>query len=301
MYFDMNDLSPLISAIANDRVSGASEILQRAIDVLRESLSRDPDERLHIARALCRAQPAMASIWNAALAALTDKARFEHFVERVERAPSALTRFTKQVFSEPDSTHRRPDRPLSLVTISSSTSVRRALEGLANTTPLHVACAEGRPALEGRRMAAALAQAGIAVTMFTDAAISEALDQADAVVVGADAVAPRWFTNKVGTRMLAAAAALVGVPVYVIASRDKFCAPTLAPYVMSREGGAREIWDAPPTGVVVRNPYFERVPLDLVLAFVADGGIMPANDVAEFCVSLASSTREEVVKQLAMF
>ena len=66
----------------------------------------------------------------------------------------------------------------------------------------------------------------------------------------------------------------------------------LAPYVMPREGGAREIWDAPPPGVVVRNPYFERVPLDLVLAFVADGGIMPANDVAEsLCIAGVECTR----------
>src|SRR5436190_1738139 len=79
-----------------------------------------------------------------------------------------------------------------------------------------------RPALEGRRLASRLAAAGIAVTYFSDAAISQALGGADAVVFGADAVAPEWFLNKSGTRMLAAAAGQQGLPVHVIATRDKF-------------------------------------------------------------------------------
>jgi translation initiation factor 2B subunit (eIF-2B alpha/beta/delta family) len=301
--WNMTDLPPLISDIAQDRVSGATEIAQRAIEVLRRVMSQPAAERLEVSRAICHAQPAMASLWNAALAAANDEgqpARFERFMHRVQRAPSALTRFACQLFTERDAAGAAVNtEPLSLVTLSSSASVRRAFEALAHKRAVRVACAEGRPALEGRRMAETLAEGGIAVTLFSDAAIAEAVHDATAVVFGADAVASDWFMNKVGTRMLAAAASMAGVPVYVIASADKFCAPALSPCIRPRDGGADEIWDAPPARVVLRNPYFERVPLELVVAVITDGGIMPAADVPAFCASLGSSAPIELVRQLA--
>src|SRR6185503_878188 len=103
-----------------------------------------------------------------------------------------------------------------------------------------VSCSESRPALEGRRLASELVAAGIPVTYFSDAAIATALGPpdfaaahargggADVVLVGADAIAATWFLNKTGTRMLAAAATQQGVPVYVVASRDKFAGRELA-------------------------------------------------------------------------
>ena len=299
----MDDLESLISGIAQDRESGATAILDRAIEVLRRVISKPAAVRLEAAGALCRAQPGMAPLWNAAVAAVRDEgqpARFERFVQRAQRAPSGLVRFTRQQFAEPDPPSRaRKTGPLSLVTLSNSTSVRQALEGLASTRALRVACAEGCPALEGRGMAATLAQADIAVTFFSDAAIGQAVEAADAVVVGADAIASEWLMNKVGTRMLAATAMSVGVPVYVIASGDKFCAPALSPFILARDGPAHEIWDAPPLNVTVRNPYFERVPLEMIVAVITDGGIMPAADVPGYCLSLESATPVELVRQLA--
>jgi translation initiation factor 2B subunit (eIF-2B alpha/beta/delta family) len=290
----MDDLALAISKIASDRESGASEILERAIDVLRRVMSRPTSIRLEVARALCRAQPGMAPIWNAALAATGDEGqptRFERFVQRTERAPAALSRVTCELFVGSD--------PLSLVTLSSSASVRRAVRALVGQVSVRVACAEGRPALEGRQLAGALSEGGVAVTFFSDAGIGEALNGADDVIVGADAVASDWVINKVGTRMLAAAAALVGVPVYVIASRDKFCAPALAPFIAPRDGASGEIWDAPPPGVLVRNPYFERVPMNLVTAIITDGGVMPEPSVKAFCESLAPDAPAALVEQLA--
>lgn len=245
----------------------------------------------------------MAPIWNAALAALMDDeqpGRFEGFVQRVERAPAALTRVTCEVFSDPNQ-HAHATNPgdLSLVTLSYSASVRQALETLAGIGSLRVACAEGRPALEGRRMATALVQAGASVTFFSDASIAEALQSAGAVVVGADAVAPDWIMNKVGTRMLAAAASLVGVPCYAIATRDKCCPPALARAIVPRDGTPAEIWEAAPAGIVVRNPYLERVPLDLITGIITDGGLMPAANVAGFCTSLETPRLLEAINQLA--
>src|SRR4030095_8787821 len=123
------------------------------------------------------------------------------FAERVRRAPHAIARYAASHFAEDVS-----ERPLHLVSISCSGSVVVALKAIRAARTVRVSCSESRPALEGRRLAAELVAAGIPVTYFSDAAIGHALGSADAVLVGADAIAATWFLNKTGTRMLAAAA-----------------------------------------------------------------------------------------------
>jgi translation initiation factor 2B subunit (eIF-2B alpha/beta/delta family) len=95
--------------------------------------------------------------------------------------------------------------------------------------------------------------------------------RADAVLVGADAVAEEWFVNKCGTGLLAAAASFHGVPVYVLAGREKLVAD--AARLELRSGPAVEVWESPPAAVEVRNPYFERVSARLATAFVSDAGV----------------------------
>jgi translation initiation factor 2B subunit (eIF-2B alpha/beta/delta family) len=275
------ELEKRIALLASDRESGASEIVDDAVSILRSAL-RSGDPVLAVARAVCRAQPSMAPVWNAAIAALgsaEDSGRFDRFVERVSRAPEALLRFAVECFETGGSKRA----PLRVVTVSFSRTVAMVMERLAQSRRLRVSCSESRPALEGRTLAARLVSAGVAVTCFADAALGHALGGADAVVVGADAVAPEWFLNKSGTRMLAAAAAQQGVPVYVLASRDKFVNHAVAGRLVIREGGASEIWEAPPPGVIVRNPYFEPTPLDLVTSVISDAGILGAGMVPDVC------------------
>jgi translation initiation factor 2B subunit (eIF-2B alpha/beta/delta family) len=173
-----------------------------------------------------------------------------------------------------------------IVTLSASGSVTRLLEALRSRGPLRVSCSEGRPALEGRRLAERLAALGVEVTFLTDAALAAALDGANAVLVGADAVGPRHFVNKTGTRMLLSAAGVAGVPVYVAATRDKFVMPALWPRLTIRHEPPAEVWDAPPAGVLVRNPYFETVPLDLTTGVISDVGVLGSDMVREVCASL---------------
>jgi translation initiation factor 2B subunit (eIF-2B alpha/beta/delta family) len=226
----------------------------------------------------------MASVWNAALEAIAsegDPVRFERFAQRVARGPDTLARFARQCFS----VDAGPS-PLRLVTISSSRSVLTVVNAIRPVRDVRVLCSESRPALEGRALAARLASQGIPVTCFSDAAIGHALPGADAVLVGADAIGPEWFLNKSGTRMLAAAAQQHGIPVYVAATRDKFVSQSVGAHLVIREGAAAEIWDAPPAGVEVRNPYFESTPLDLVTMIISDVGLLGAGMVPDLCKSI---------------
>ena len=274
------ELARRIARIASDRESGASEILDEVVGVLRDALATGAPIT-PVARAMCRAQPSMAPVWNAALAAVAAPhapERFERFSHLVARAPAALTRVAVNFLASDIGAE-----PLRLVTLSFSRTVALVLEALARTQAIHVACSEGRPALEGRRLASRLATAGIPVTYFGDAAIAHALPSADALLVGADAVAPQWFLNKSGTRMLAAAAAQQGIPLYLVATRDKFVSDPVAARIVVREGAPAELWEEPPTGVTVRNPYFEPTPLDLAASVITDIGVLGAAMVPDVC------------------
>ena len=265
-----------------DATSGASELLPHAIDILRGASSFSPDAALDVARAVGRAQPSMASLWNAALAALRDRrapGTLDRFDRRRRRAADALVRCALDELLLPLS------GPRHIVTISFSGSVLACLRAMARRVPLRVSCAEGRPGLEGRRMARALAEAGIPVEFWSDAALAAALRQEGegetVVLVGADAVTPGWVLNKTGTSMLAAAAAQHGVPVYVAAARDKFMDARAARLLRIVDHDPREVWDEAPPGVAVRNAWFERVPRGLVTGVVTDAGTLSPDMLEE--------------------
>ena len=123
-----------------------------------------------------------------------------------------------------------------VVTLSLSSSVLRALcsapaDPDAPAKPrLRVTVCESRPLREGVTTAARCAEAGHTVELITDAAAGVHLDalagnSAALVLVGADAITPSGgVINKVGTRLLALAAADARVPLYVIATTDKVAA-----------------------------------------------------------------------------
>lgn len=287
-------LNTRIALLASDRESGASEILDEVLAIFREALAANVP-LTPIARAICRAQPTMGSLWNLAFEALApDRVpeRLDAFARRVARGSEALTRFGTELFLTDT------ERPLRLVTISFSRSVATLIEAIAARRDVRVSCSESRPALEGRRLASRLASAGIAVTCFSDAAIGQALGVADAVIVGADAVAPEWFLNKSGTRMVAAAAGQQGVPVHVVATRDKFVGHAVGARLAIREGRVAEIWEAPPAGVTVRNPYFEPTPLELVSSLITDIGVIGAAVAAEVCEAVSRDQPPDLIERL---
>lgn len=274
------ELAKRIAALASDRDSGASQLLADAVAILREGL-REGSVR-EVADAIVQAQPSMAPMWNAAHAAL--QGDLERFAQRAARAPQAITRFAADTLSIGPAA----GAPLRIVTLSYSATVAQVLETIASSRPLHVACTESRPALEGRRLAAHLASIGVRVAVFADAAIGHALDACDAVVVGADAVAADWFLNKSGTRMLAADAARQGVPTYVLAGREKFVGASTAARLEALDAGGASVWAEAPAGVEVHNPLFERTPLELVAGVITDFGVLGADAVADVCASISS-------------
>jgi translation initiation factor 2B subunit (eIF-2B alpha/beta/delta family) len=267
-----------VEAIRADASSGSTDIVLRAADLLLELLgdTGDSGELNELARACAEAQPTMAGLLalEAVVREASDPAasiaRFQH---QVRRAPAAIARHAADVLllAAGRPSDRRP--ALRLVTCSSSRAVEAVFEAVGRDATLTVCCAESRPKQEGVDLAGRLAAGGLRVALFSDAGISAAVPGSDGVLVGADAVGPDFFINKVGTAAICALASSQGVPVYVVASREKFLSAADAARLSLVEGAPGLILQSAPVGVAVRNPYFERIPLGLVSLIVSDSGV----------------------------
>lgn len=110
-----------------------------------------------------------------------------------------------------------------LLTISRSSTVLLSLLALPRSArPLEVMALESLPGGEGRTLARELRRAGIPSRVVPDRSATVAVGTADAVLVGADEIAPDGsVVHKVGTRALALAARREGVPFIVLAGASK--------------------------------------------------------------------------------
>ena len=266
-----------IRRIAGDSRSSATELLGRGLQLLRAAADAGGDGLPEVANELVRAQPAMAGLRTAAALALgapDPAAAIDEFAARVERAPAQIARHAADVIAL-----RTNTGPLHLVTCSKSRPVEETIRLAAREHELLVSCAESRPAKEGRDLARALADAGIQVDLYSDAAIATVLSGADGLLVGADALSSTSFINKVGTSGLCALAAALGTPAYVLAGREKILPDDVFAALTLRPGSPHEIWRDPGAGVHVRNPYFEPIPLSFISAVVTEVGVLQSAEI----------------------
>jgi translation initiation factor 2B subunit (eIF-2B alpha/beta/delta family) len=262
-----------ISDIAEDRVSGATALVLRAIRVLKAA-ARERALLQEVADALCQAQPSMAGFRTAA--ALANAAPDAGMVldtlsTRVRRAPAAIARLAAPVVALRAPTSNR----LTIVTCSRSESVERTLEALNGLEPVLVRCSESWPGREGAALAEALATKGLQVELYSDAGIGCALAGAHALVVGADALAGTAFINKVGTAALCALARALGISVYVLAGSEKIL-PERVFQTLPLRDVTDELDDSP---YVRRTPLFERIPAGLVSHVVTDRAVTVIDDI----------------------
>ncbi|MEL6712833.1 MAG: hypothetical protein AAFP86_03625 [Planctomycetota bacterium] len=161
-----------------------------------------------------------------------------------------------------------------------SETVARGLE-LARARGLEPAAivSEGGAALGGRRLARRLSAGGMDVSFVYDAALVSALERADRVWIGSDAIGAHAFVARMGTRALVERASQLGVDVAVLATSDKFtpeARPSLPRWAADEPW---HLWEGAPAAVSVESQAFELVPLDLVRVFATERGSWSAADV----------------------
>jgi translation initiation factor eIF-2B subunit delta len=271
--------------LARDHQSGsvvlalrASAILATFAPALRNIRSGQgclAEARLELARRVAAAQPSMAAVWNVSNRWLLAVERGEPPAGTARRIARELRR--AQIAAARHAAALIPDGSV-VATYSASSTVLAALRlARKQGRRFRVMCSESRPLVEGRSFAAHLAGANIPVEFLTDAAllseISSEAPRADLVLVGCDAVEAASFVNKTGTAALAALARRSRVPFHVAADSFKLLPAQAAKWFRVREESPVEVWPAATRGVLVRNSYFERIPLRLCSTVILETGL----------------------------
>ena len=278
-----------IERIVNDREHGSRWLVREAMMLLRDLTSDTgvaEDEAMRDVREagqrLAQARPAMAAlagavrrIVNAAggLRGMAEEA--SRLLTNYEHATEHMAVFARGVLTGTVMTHSMSGTVLDVLV-----ECKERLE--------RVIVLEGRPRYEGRALAEALAQQGMAVTLITDAQADIFLAHCSAVVVGADTIfANGDVLNKAGTALLAWAAQGHAVAFYVLSETLK-----ISPHIWAGNEGqleekeAEEVMDTPPTGVTVRNFYFDHTPAYLVTRIITEQGMMGPLEVQQIADAL---------------
>lgn len=284
------DLDALVAPLRSDVLSGATVIAGRAASTIRRvtapGIDASGDELRELAEALVLrildAQPAMAplvALGRTTLVAADGAGDDPDAVRSAIR--TAIDDFEARLEASGREVATRAasllDGARRVLTLSASSTVQRALEEGCAGGGCRVVCLEGRPVLEGRRLASRLAAAGIRTTLAVDAAAGALLPGCDLAVVGADSIGDRGVANKVGTRLVALAAREHDVPVYVLADGTKLLPPGF-PQPTDDERPPDEVWDEPGR-VRIWNRYFETTPLSRFAGVVLEDGVLDPGDV----------------------
>lgn len=284
-----------VKALVYDHASGSREIAERALHLVQRMLLQSRAEEAaslvdDVATTgvhLVRAHPDMPQVFHA----------FNRLVlagEAAERAPGApladvrlallqavgqtLQSFDQRLAKIADAAMELvPNGGLVVTTSRSSTVEATLLAARRADRHFDVVVPESRPMLEGRTLARTLSEHGVPVRLIVDALAPEAVEGADVLLAGADALAPSGFVNKIGTRVLARCAKDADVPTWVVAEGDKAWVNAVDPRTAlhaNKTYEPREVWDQAPMGVEVVNRYFEFVPYDAVNGLVTEHGKM---------------------------
>lgn len=136
----------------------------------------------------------------------------------------------------------------------------------------HLVLSEGGPDVGGRRMARRLAPTGMRVSLCYDAALLDAVADADRVWVGTEAIGVEGFLGRRGTRSLLAHARQLEVPSAVVATSDKLTPAGELQLPRWSEEDRWLLWENAPEGVEVQSQAYEIVDLDTPDAFATEVG-----------------------------
>lgn len=270
-------LEELVREIAEDRASGAAQLTLKAANAFLKLLDEEKPTMKSVkklVKLLSEARPSMPSVANMAyrVSQIIDEQVSEGMDLR-EAIKSAVSSAIKEYQTRISSVIKNASQTLreyaAILTHSYSSTVAAALE-LCGRVRVYVT--ESRPGLEGRKLAERLARLGLEVVLIVDSAASHVIDRGDveAVVVGCDAILDDCsIVNKIGTKMIALAAAESETPFIVVTDLWK----TALQGVSLEEHPPEEVYDEKIPNLSSLNPYFEIVPPRLITYFITDEGV----------------------------
>jgi len=271
-------------------MKGAEALCLFADQTTAQDLSQFLSELLTVGKGMIRAQPSMGPLFNLVNSVLSSLDTADDVSEGKRIVKAAARTFAADLGMRGE---RIALEALTLISDGatimthsrSSTVLRALLLAKERGRNFGVLCTESRPICEGRELATQLAQQGIDVTLFTDAAMAHFVSQIDLAMVGADSLSSQGVVNKMGTHALALVAKAHGVPFYALCGTEKFL-PSDYPRMEIELKDPREVWEDSPKGVTVLNYYFDLTPLECVSGLVTEKGLLQHAEVLKMLSQL---------------
>ena len=274
-----------------DKTSGASELVEIALDIIKTMLEtiKDPqleikNEFLEISRELLNVRPSMAPIINTIGYFLHDLdsytkeellTRYDSFYQKREQRRSDLISSFKLFLEKYKKDH------LNLMLISYSTTVINCIKH-SNSKNFTFYVLEARPLLEGRRTAENLSE-DYETHLITDSSMGKFIESVDIVLFGIDSILRDGsIINKIGSHPLACLAFNNNKEVFAVGDSYK--------YNLKSHYGQEIIVEDKPTYEVyskrikkkllhVHNYYFDTTPSKYINGIISDLGVL---EIPEF-------------------
>ena len=221
----------MIHDLKTDKTSGASELIEFALEILEDYLHTVKDPNMDIkevifelSKELFSVRPSMAPIINTIGYFIHDLEFFskQTLLEKFKTFPAKRLRIDKALTSSFHSfLDRFEGKKLNVMLISYSTTIIKHLkENIKNDFTFYVL--ESRPLLEGRRTAEILSS-NFETHLITDSAMGKFIKKIDIVLLGIDSVLRDGsIVNKIGSYPLACIAVANNKDVYAVGDSFKY-------------------------------------------------------------------------------
>ncbi len=233
-----------------DRILGAAEIEEKVMNYILKQ-----DDIFSAALHILEAYPSMGSVWNIVNNIFLYGGDKKEMISRQESIEKLVENASSLISDG-----------ATIATYSRSSTVVRILKRWAERE-IRTICSEGRPMMEGRKLAGELGSM-VDLTLLIDAALLSMIEEVDAILIGADAITEGGIVNKVGTYALSVVAKEKNVPIWVASTLSK-----TFPFVFIKEESGKEIWKDFPSSIRIKNVYFDFTPSDMISLFITEEGV----------------------------
>jgi ribose 1,5-bisphosphate isomerase len=294
-----DEIEAQIEGISNNTTDGASELARQAILVMKaatETSEADNTrdfllEQKEVGKRLIAARRTMASIPNIITRYLREIIK-EDRKDNLEATKHQAVSLAEEMYRNSmnavskiiGSTAELIENRDVILTHSYSSTVVAAIKAISGLKKgIKVIVTKSGTGRYGERMARELAEAEIPVMYIDDTTVGLYIPGVNKVLVGADRItADGKLVNGVGTYIIAAAAKMNNIPVYVLCETLKFDFAIRSSKVDLEERGNTGLIEEGvlPPDVKISNPTFDITPLDLVTAIVSENGVVTDDKLA---------------------
>ncbi|MEM2111765.1 MAG: S-methyl-5-thioribose-1-phosphate isomerase [Candidatus Bathyarchaeia archaeon] len=294
----MESVCETAEKVRNFEVRGARNIAIAAIKAIdslaRQTKARNKSEFLHelfeakqILFATRETEPLMRNVIRFIISQVTQSE--EKTVKNLARITTSVSRQflidledSKEKIAEIGA-KRIPNNSVILTHCHSSTVTYLLKTAKEKGKTFEVICTETRPFFQGRITAKEMLELGIKTTLIVDSAARFFINDADLVIVGADAITSEGnVINKIGTSTIALVAKEARTPLYVVSELLKFDPATMyGDYEKIEERSPDEVWKNPPKNLTIRNPVFDVTRRDFIHGIICEKGVISPHSIIE--------------------